>query len=574
MNNVKTTRILSITLTLVMMMSMMLVFSVSGSAEDVQGQYTLKVSDLENFPAGGKDNGDYVKAGTNNFFTVIFSEKAAVDSNDKTFSDGQFASKRISWGDKSYVGEEILNVVKIKTAGSGTVMVWWVWGGNVTDSTEVRQVAVFDASGKVVSQTNITNDDAKPDDSDGIKNDLFIAELQIPEAGIYYIGNLGGSNYFYQLQVKDNEDGEAPAARADWANVNAPTITAADNGTGNIVVEANALVGHDGADELLVSMYKDGKLVATKGSVTEKSTHTLVFTPADSGTYTFKAELLREGCESKTSAEVSASFVYVLQAPRLSSATNIGGGSVELKWNAVHEAESYGIFVNGQKIGTAEAGATKHTISGLNIGEEYTFTISAIRGSEELNSSNVTAVVTAERQVAWAFTVYGPSASEDKNIYKGNLNEDGYVNLISSGNGGKIQPTKNDGLAFYYTAVPTDYNFTLRAKVTINTWTLSNGQEGFGLMAMDRLPTPDTDPYDYWNNSYLAGSTKIEYKINPDEEDPYNKIIDNKVVNDAYKKYQMKLGIGSISRTGVTPENIELMSKQDTETIQNHFVSR
>ncbi len=575
MKNAKLERILAITLALVMMMSMMLVFTVSGSAADDQGQYTLKVSDLENFSAGSKDNGDYVKAGTGNFFTVIFSEKSAVDSNEKTFSDGQFSSKRISWGDKSYVGEEILNVVKFKTLGSGTVKVWWVCGGNVTDSTEVRQVAIFDANGNVVSKTNITNQDAKPDDADGIKNDLFVSELNIPEAGVYYIGNLGGSNYFYQLQVKDNEDGATPPARADWAGVSAPTITAADNGTGNIVVEAEALVGHDGADELLVSMYKDGELVATKGSVTEKNSHSLVFTPADSGTYTFKAELLRAGCENKLGAEVSADFVYVLQAPRLSSATNLGGGYVEIKWGAVHEAESYGIYLNGEKIATAEAGAAKHTISGLTIGEEYTFTVSAIRGSEEIKSNNVTAVVTEEQQVAWAFTFYGPSASEDKNTVEGNLNEDGQVTLISSGNGGKIQPAKGqDGLAFYYTAVPTDYNFTLRARVTINSWSLSNGQEGFGLMAMDRLPSPETDPYDYWNNSYLAGSTKIEYKINPDEEDPYKQIIDNKVVNDAYKKYQMKLGIGSISRTGITPENIALMAKSDTETIQNHFVYR
>ena len=574
MKKVKWEKILAIVLTLTMIVPMMFVFPISISAAEEEDPYTykLKVADLESFPAGGMDNGDYVKAGTDNFFTVIYSEKSKVETSDKTFSDGQFSSKRIAWGDKTAVGDEVLNAVKIKTLGSGTVKIWWVCGGEVTDNPgEIRQVALFSADGRVVSQTNISEANTTPSGDDGLKNDLFISELEIPEAGVYYIGNLGGSNYFYQLAVKDNEDGATPPARADWAGVSAPVIiSAADNGTGNIVVDINAVVGHDGGDELLVHLYKGEELVATKGSVIEKGSHKIVFTPKDSGLYTVKAELLREGNDNKTSIDVDANFVYVLAAPYLSSATSIGGGSVELKWNTVHEAESYGIYVNDEKIGSASADATSHVVSGLVIGDEYNFNVSAIRGGEEVKSATKSAVVTAERQIAWGFTVYGPSATEDKNGLIGNLNQDGEVTLYSKSNGGKIQPEKNDGLAFYYTAVPTDYNFTLRAKVSVNSWELSNGQEGFGLIAMDRLPTPDTDEYDYWNNSYLAGSTKIEYKYNSDTDE----LIDNKVVDDSLKKFSMKLGIGVVSRVGVTPDNIYAMSKGDSTTIKNFFISR
>ena len=573
MKKVKWEKILAIVLTLSMIVPMMFVFPVSISAAEEEDPYTyrLNVSDLDTFPAGGMDNGDYVKAGTDDFFTVIYSEKAKVETSDKTFSDGQFSSKRIAWGDKTTVGDEILNAVKIKTLGSGTVKIWWVCGGTVTDSTEIRQVALFSADGRIVSQTSISEANTTPSGDDGLKNDLFVSELQIPEAGVYYLGNLGGSNYFYQIAVKDNEDGATPPAREAWANVAAPAITAArDNGTGNIVVDVNAVVGHDGADELLVHLYKDGQLIATKGSVIEKSSHRLVFTPADSGDYTVKAELLREGCDNKAGAETGVSFVYVLAAPYLSSVTSIGNGSVELKWNPVHEAEAFGIYVNGEKVDTASADATSFVVPELVIGSEYSFTVSALRGSEEVKSSTLTAIVTEEKQITWGFTVYGPSASDDKNGLEGNLNEDGEVTLYSKGNGGKIQPEKNDGLAFYYTAIPTDYNFTLRARVSVNSWELSNGQEGFGLIAMDRLPTPDTDPYDYWNNSYLAGSTKIEYKYNSDTDE----LVDNKVVDDSLMKFSMKLGIGVVSRTGLTPDNILAISKGDSTAIKNFFTSR
>ena len=554
MKNIKAERLLAAVLALVMTVSMVLVFTVAGSAQENTGVYTLDAADLNPFAAGAKYDGEYVRAGSGNYFTVIYSEKTKLETNDKNFSDGFAAKQRFSWGAKTEIGDAILNAVKIKTAGSATVKLWWVGGDSG------RNPAIFAADGSVVVKDTTSTE----------KNALYITELQIPEQGIYYIGNLVGSNYFYKIQVTDSGDGTPEGDRAAWAGVAAPAITSAtDNGAGQIEVKINALIGHDGADELFVSMYSGEELIATKGSVTEKGAHTLLFAPADSGKYTFKAELTRAGEESKTSASVSCDFVYVLEAPYLSSATSKGGGSIEIKWGSVHEAESYNIYQDGVKVGSVAAGTLSYIASGLTIDKEYSFEVSAIRGSEELKSNKVSTVASKDQKAEWGFTVYGPSTDGDNNGYVGSINDKGWVTVYSEGGKGKIQPTSVDGLAFYYTAVPTEYNFTLRAKVSVDSWKLSNGQEGFGLLVTDRLGE-NGNKDNVWNNSYLAGSTKIEYKYDSENDE----LIDIKVVNPSLLKFSMKLGIGTVARTGITKDNLPLFEAQDTETINKYFVSR
>ena len=553
MNKVFSKRLLAIILTFVMMLSMMLAITVSSGAEGGAVAYTLDCADLTPFAAGAMDNGSYVKAGTNNYFTVFYSAKTKVEANDKTFSGGVSLSQRIAWGDKTTVGDEILNAVKFKTEGSGKVRLWWA-GGDAN-----RNPAIFDQSGNVIVK----------DETVTVKNDLYVTEYDIPAGGIYYLGNLGGSNYFYQIQVIDNKDGNAPAARADWATVSVPSfVSAEDNGNGSIVVKVDALIGHDGADELLVYMYDSNlQLIATKGSVTEKSSHTIVFTPENSGTYFFHAEILRAGEESKeVNVGIDAAFSYVLGAPYISSVTSQGGGSIEIEWTAVHEAESYNIYQDSQLIKTVAGNCTNYVAGGLTIGTEYSFKVEAVRGNEKVMSSPMSAVASAEAKRAWGFTVYGPSTNEANNGYLGSVNDDGYVTVYSEGGKGKIQPNSVDGIAFYYTAVPTEYNFTLRAKVSVDSWTLSNGQEGFGLLVTDRLGT-NGDKGNIWNNSYLAGSTKIEYRYNGDADE----IVNIATQDTTLSKYSMKLGIGTIARTGVTLDNLALFEAMDTETIKTQF---
>ena len=555
MKNLQTTRLLAVVLALSMLISLTLVFTVSGNAAASDSVYTLDVSDLALFDVGGRDDGEYEKCGTDNYFTAFYSEKTKLESNEKTFSDGESAYRRFAWGAKTEIGDEILNAVKIKTKGSAAIKIWWVCGDNG------RVPAIYDANGNVVTKFTGTST---------VKNDLYVTELTVSSSGIYYIGNVGGSNYFYRIQVSDSKDGGAEAPRAAWSSVAAATITsAADDGTGHIVVNVNANIGHDGADELLVHMYKDGQLVKTKGSVTEKNSHTIVFTPGDSGTYTFKTELLREGESSRAGESKNASFVYPLSTPSISSATSKGDGKVELKWRAVHEAESYDIYLGNDKVATVTADKLNYTVDGLTIGQEYSFFLVANRGSESKKSAIIKATATAEEQRAWAFTVYGPSTNENDNGFSGNLNRDGKVTVYSQNNKGKIQPKSQDGIAFYYTAVPTEYNFTLKAKVTVDSWSYSNGQEGFGLIVTDALGE-NGNKAGMWNNQIMALATKVEYKA---EDDGDGGVIITDTAGTG-TKYSMKLGIGAIAKTGVTPENLQEFKNFNSDLISQYSVQQ
>ena len=556
MKNLFSKKILATILTITMMLSLVLVFTVSGSAAAQDGVYTLNAAELGLFSAGAKDNGEYDKAGTDDYFTVFYSTKAKIETSEKSFSDGFGSKQRIAWGDKTTVGSEILNAVKITTRGEAVVKLWWV-GGDVN-----RYPTIFDASGNTVVKSTLTT----------VKNELYVEELEIPAAGTYYIGNTGGSNYFYQIQVSDSGYNLPAPQRADWTTVYVPTITSAtDNGTGNIVVSVDALVGLDGGDELLVHLYNGTELIKTKGSVTEKGQHTISFTPASSGNYTVTAELLRKGEDApKAAGQVTVNFVYPLAAPSISSATSKGQGTIEIVWGEVHEAEKYEIYQDGSKIG--ETSGTSFTASGLTIDQKYTYKVVAIRGSERMESSAKEAIATNETQRTWGFTTYGPSTSESKNGYRGELNENGQVTVYSTGNGGKLQPASIDGLAFYYTAIPTSQNFTLRAKISVDTWTATNGQEGFGLLATDRLGA-NGDKGDIWNNSYFAGSTKIEYRYNPDTEE----VINVSSTELGLTKYTMKLGIGVIAKTGINKDNLAGFESDNgtikTETVNKYFKS-
>lgn len=88
----------------------------------------------------------------------------------------------------------------------------------------------------------------------------------------------------------------------------------------------------------------------------------------------------------------------------------------------------------------------------------------------------------------WNFAAFGTGVSTSTNTYSENA--DGTVTVASTKAKGKLVPASTDGLAFYYTAIDADKeNFVLNAKVTVDSWTLSNGQEGFGLMAADAVGT-------------------------------------------------------------------------------------
>ena len=191
-------------------------------------------------------------------------------------------------------------------------------------------------------------------------------------------------------------------------------------------------------------------------------------------------------------------------------------------------------------------------------------TIVPISGLAMQKTEDISTMETADKsQVKWSFSVFGQGIDTKNNGYAGNAN-DGKVTVYSENNMGKLVPASTDGLSFYYTAVPSDMNFTLRAKVTVDSWKLSNGQEGFGLMAADRVAENGMRDL-YWNNSYMASATRVEYRYDTKK---------NEVTASSSGKYiSMRLGIGSQEKTGVTPENLALLEANDTEAVNTYFKS-
>ena len=481
-------------------------------------------ADLAAMAQGTKSDGDTDLV--NDYFTIHYSEKTKIDGSEKAFDDGYTATQRLNFGGKTQPGKGMINSVRFTVDGPATVRIWWVSGG------DTRQFALYDGECVILQKTEV----------DSAKNALYISDFKLDAAGTYYLGVPDGSNYLFKIQVTTGELETVKASRRAWAAVSMPMVFVypEDIGNGKMIASVYADIGYDGGDEVIVHMLdSEGTVLDTRRSIAEKNEHRIEFTPPASGDYTFSAELRREGEEPKFDPGWTESFVLPLGTPILSSATSIGGGSVTLVWTEVKEATSYEVFVNGASAGTCET--AEYTVPNLPVGDKATFSVRALRGKEagEL-SAEMTAIPTEEAQRAWSFIVYGPSTNEANNGYLGSINDEGWVTVFSENGKGKIQPNADDGVAFYYTAIPADKNFTLRAKVHVDNWDYSNGQEGFGLMAADSLPAHGAGSH--LTNQYMALASKIEY---------YHL---NGKVADSGQKYSMRLGLGVLAKLGRTAD--------------------
>ena len=494
-------------------------------------------ANLASFNQGDKADGESEKAGTDGFFTVYYSAKTKIDKSEKTFDDGYTASQRINFGGAGDAATP-KNVVGFTVGSAAEVTLWWVSNG------DDRQMAIFDKDGKTVDITEGVH----------TKNSFFIDKFTIPAAGTYYLGATNGGNYIFKIQVVA---GAAKVERGDWSKVAAPVIASAkDDGAGNMIVTVTADVSDNGGDAVAVTMTdSNGNAVDTKRSSATKTSHELTFTPDASDDYTFKATLSRDGETDKTSAEVKASFTLPLGKPAITSATSKGNGSVKVVWTPVDEATGYNVYYGSTKAGTAKADETTFTVTGLTVGQKYDFTVEAVRDTEVgAKSDKKTTEATKDAQTEWGFIRYGTSTDDKNNYVEGDLNEDGKITIASTGGKGKFQEGSNDGVAFYYTSIPSSKNFTIRAKVHVDEWTLSSGQEGVGIMAIDSLPgngygTPNSTDL-FWSNSYRVGIQRFAYWY--DKEAGVNTAAEK--IGD---KYQMNIGVGIQTKLGMTKANID-----------------
>lgn len=521
---------------------------VAVSAQDAAGdaeQYVLDAADLAQFTNGAKKDGEEQSAGTDDYFTILWSSKSKVDGSKKSFEDGTAFTQRINLGGKLDVTNN-KNGVSFKTTGAAEVKVYWVEGGD-----DNRQMALLTGSGTVVAKTEETL----------AKNAACISVLKVTEAGTYYLGGLENNNYIFKVIVTETTGGTEKPARADWSTVENPEIISAVQNAGKVDVTVKTNIGYDGADKIEVAMSDaEGSVIGTAKSSKEGNKAVVSFTPAASGTYTFTVKAIRDGEEDKAGNSMNADFVLPLTAPKISSATNVGKGAVALEWSEVKEAEKYVVTVEGTDNKT-ESTTTAATISGLTVGNMYTISVVAVRGEDVSGKGTTEVTVVDETQRVWRVSTYGSSTDSKNNGVIGNAN-DGKVTVYSEGGKGKIVPGSTDGLTFYYTAIdPETENFTLTADIHVDSWTLSNGQEGFGMMAADAVGS-NGDGTAFWNNAYQAIATKVEYYW--DGEDV--------TTDSSANKISMKLGLGAISRLGVTADDVAAI-KNGTITMPAGYVS-
>lgn len=521
---------------------------VAVSAQDAAGdaeQYVLDAADLAQFTNGAKKDGEEQSAGTDDYFTILWSSKSKVDGSKKSFEDGTAFTQRINLGGKLDVTNN-KNGVSFKTTGAAEVKVYWVEGGD-----DNRQMALLTGSGTVVAKTGETL----------AKNATCISVLKVTEAGTYYLGGLENNNYIFKVIVTETTGSTEKPARADWSTVENPEIISAVQNAGKVDVTVKTNIGYDGADKIEVAMSDaEGSVIGTAKSSKEGNEAVVSFTPAASGTYTFTVKAIRDGEEDKAGNSMNADFVLPLTAPKISSATNVGKGAVALEWSEVKEAEKYVVTVEGTDNKT-ESTTTAATISGLTVGNMYTISVVAVRGEDVSGKGTTEVTVVDEAQRVWRVSTYGSSTDSKNNGVIGNAN-DGKVTVYSEGGKGKIVPGSTDGLTFYYTAIdPETENFTLTADIHVDSWTLSNGQEGFGMMAADAVGS-NGDGTAFWNNAYQAIATKVEYYW--DGEDV--------TTDSSANKISMKLGLGAISRLGVTADDVAAI-KNGTITMPAGYVS-
>ena len=517
---------------------------------EVTPQATEKISELN---ADDIAKADYSgKPDTEiNGFTIKWGDKGKVDDSSPKFTDGVVGKpdgsvkvNRINFGGKTDLTKKT-RVIEFTTTGAATFTIWWVAG----DADRFVQIYNVDDLSKPVDAASDAH----------AKNDSLVSELKVTEAGTYWITSTQGTNYIFKVSVKE---GGAPEVivRTPWSEIAKPAITGVEQVGGNIKVTVSADVSKTAADSVSVQMYdKSGKEVGSPASSSaKKAEHELTFTPSASGTYSFKATLSRKSdedgdYEDKFSEEVmSLDYVLPLSAPVISSATSKGGtgnnGTMELVWTPVDEATGYTVYSDGEAVTTVTGhDNTTYIVTGLKVGADHTFNVAAVRGSETgSKSADVTAKATEDEKRTWGYTIYGTStnAKDGSNGYEGGVNSTGKVTVFSEGGKGKLESGAVDGIMFYYTAVPSDQNFVLRANMHVDKWTYSNGQEAMGLLASDSIPeVMSTAPY--WTNNYYLTLGTVAYNWSNGE-----------VVYDGTgTRYDMRLGLGVYPNLGVTKEN-------------------
>ena len=441
-----------------------------------------------------------------------------IDANTKTLDNGMEIKKRLKLGG---AGAATSRSIVFKTEGPAKVTAYAMSSGD-TD----RILALFKDDGTIVSE--------QPALSKVPGNIIPAATYEVTEAGKYYLASKGSGINVYYVSVAEGE--LAPIERNAWNTVASPSLGTAVAEDGVITVTYTMKIGArvaDACDQMTVTMYNEKGEKAGENVVgAQGESGKVEFTPAASGKYTFKAEAMRKDeKDTKTSNEVSTSFVLPLATPSVRAMTADGNGSMKVIWAAVPEAESYDVYGKLSESGdyeliqnvTASKDAENSvTKAGLKKGSKYDFKVIAKRGNDESKAGEAKGcTVRNEAERDWIATRFGTSTSDEANRTEGNIydglklysctsKDDGSINK----KGGKFNASDPyDGITYYYTKIdPKKENFELSGTFTIDYLNPSpDGQEGFGIVIRDSIGKDGDNTCAYYTNSATAIASKVQY---------------------------------------------------------------
>lgn len=445
-------------------------------------------------------------------FTIAATADKAVDVDEdsKVAEDGTPFAKRIKLGG---AGTADYRSIHFKTTAAATVTVYAISSSSSAD----RKLRLYSLDGVLIDEM------AAPGAS--LNKKTFTVK-----AGSYYLVSPDSGVNVYGIKI-ELAGGTTVVTRLDWTNVKAPAITGVQI-DGNILKVLFTLVtGNDGADKAVVSMLDStGKVIdsVTVGN-SEAETKSATFTPALSGSYRFKVEAYRNNETVVKSSEPFIQNYSVPLAQPVIRVFNNADGSITVKWNSIKEAVIY--LVEDRVIGATGfekstlVTATETVVTGLKVGTTYELRVTAIRGNDKVSSEIIRKTSKAVREREWVFTYFGQSSNTALNtmeiidpeaftfrLKSCSIKDDG---ITINNKGGKFTAF-HDGISYYYTKVnPKTENFILTATFKIDYLNSTpDGQEGFGLLALDSLGEHGVATKNHYTNSAGLIATKFEKIIN------------------------------------------------------------
>lgn len=358
--------------------------------------------------------------------------------------------------------------------------------------------------------------------------------------------------------------------RKAWSSVEAPVITGIEkSGENEYTVSFDCLTNNDGADDGVVTAVSDtGASLKSVFGKTRKASKTAVFKLEKSGKYTVVVKAQRSGeTDVHESAPKTIDFTLGLGKSTV-SALNIGDSTLEVSWTPVDEADGYILSYTDESGKTVSNPSTTELSAKIQLkaGTKTNLQVTATRGSDKSVSDKIAKTVIANAERIWTFTEFGTSTNPARNNME-MIDPDNLTVKLNSctfdpktgtiiEKGGKFE-TFFDGISFYYTAIdPYKENFELTATVTVDYHNPSaDGQEGFGLLAIDRLGADGQPMIIAYNNSAGVISRKFTTHVNG-------------------AKKEIKNGLGARFVSGLTDAIIEggdSEISQKAQSISNAF---